>query len=132
MTTLKRRDFLKALTAGGLVLMSGIPARSWGAAANVVVVGGGTGGATVAKYLKIADPTINVTLIEKNPYYYTCYMSNEVLSGDRQLDSLKFDYEGLKKRGVNVVIAEVTGIDANARVVHTSAGNFNYDRCAGY
>ena len=129
MTTLKRRDFLKALTAGGLVLMSGIPARSWGATANVVVVGGGTGGATVAKYLKIADPSINVTLIEKNPYYYTCYMSNEVLSGDRQLDSLKFDYEGLKKRGVNVVIAEVTGIDANARVVQTNAGNFNYDRC---
>jgi sulfide dehydrogenase [flavocytochrome c] flavoprotein subunit len=109
--------------------MSGIPARSWGATANVVVVGGGTGGATVAKYLKIADPSINVTLIEKNPYYYTCYMSNEVLSGDRQLNSLKFDYEGLKKRGVNVVIAEVTGIDATARVVQTNAGNFNYDRC---
>jgi sulfide dehydrogenase [flavocytochrome c] flavoprotein subunit len=56
-------------------------------------------------------------------------MSNEVLSGDRQLNSLKFDYEGLKKRGVNVVIAEVTGIDATARVVQTNAGNFNYDRC---
>jgi sulfide dehydrogenase [flavocytochrome c] flavoprotein subunit len=109
--------------------MSGIPARSWGATANVVVIGGGTGGATVAKYLKIADPSINVTLIEKNPYYYTCYMSNEVLSGERQLDSLKFDYEGLKKRGINVVTAEVTAIDAKARIVQTSVGNFNYDRC---
>jgi sulfide dehydrogenase [flavocytochrome c] flavoprotein subunit len=126
---LKRRDFLKAAMAGGLVLTSGIATRSWGANAKVVVVGGGTGGATVAKYLKLADPSIEVTLIEKNPYYYTCYMSNEVLSGDRTLDSLKFDYEGLKKRGINVVIAEVTGIDASTRQVKTTAGNFSYDRC---
>lgn len=72
MRQINRRDFLKALGTGGLVLMSGIPARSWGANANVVIVGGGTGGATAAKYLKLADPTINVTLIERNPTYYTC------------------------------------------------------------
>lgn len=129
MTQLKRRDFLKALSAGGLVLMSGIPARSWGVNANVVVIGGGTGGATAAKYLKLADPSINVTLIEKNAAYYTCYMSNEVLSGGRSLDSLKFGYAGLQKRGINVVQAEVSAIDARAKVVKTSAGDFPYDRC---
>lgn len=129
MTTINRRHFLKALGAGGLVLISGIPARSWGANANVVIVGGGTGGATAAKYLKLADPSINVTLIEKNAHYYTCYMSNEVLGGGRTLDSLKFGYEALQKRGVNVVQAEVTTIDAMAKLVKTSAGDFPYDRC---
>jgi sulfide dehydrogenase [flavocytochrome c] flavoprotein subunit len=129
MTRVNRRDFLKALGAGGLVLMSGISARSWGANANVVIIGGGTGGATAAKYLKLADPSINITLIEKNPFYYTCYMSNEVLSGDRTLDSLKFGYGELQKRGINVVQAEVTAIDATAKVVKTSAGDFSYDRC---
>ncbi|MBU0653832.1 MAG: NAD(P)/FAD-dependent oxidoreductase [Gammaproteobacteria bacterium] len=129
MTQLNRRHFLKTLGAGGLLLMSGIPARSWGASANVVIIGGGTGGATAAKYLKLADPGINVTLIERNPYYYTCYMSNEVLGGGRTLDSLRFGYAGLQKRGVNVVQAEVTAIDADARVVKTSAGDFSYDRC---
>jgi sulfide dehydrogenase [flavocytochrome c] flavoprotein subunit len=129
MTQVNRRNFLKALGAGGLVWISGIPARSWGANANVVIVGGGTGGATAAKYLKLADPSINVTLIEKNAYYYTCYMSNEVLSGERTLDSLKFGYAGLQKRGINVVQAEVTAIDATAKVVKTSAGDFPYDRC---
>jgi sulfide dehydrogenase [flavocytochrome c] flavoprotein subunit len=129
MIRVNRRDFLKALSAGGLVLMSGIPARSWGANANVVIIGGGTGGATAAKYLKLADPSITVTLIEKNPFYYTCYMSNEVLSGDRTLDSLKFGYSELQKRGINVVQAEVTAIDASAKVVKTSAGDFSYDRC---
>lgn len=126
---LKRRDFLKAAMAGGLLITSGIATRSWGANAKVVVIGGGTGGATFAKYLKLADPSIEITLIEKNPYYYTCYMSNEVLSGDRSLDSLKFSYESLKKRGINVVIAEVTGIDATSRIVQTTSGNFSYDRC---
>lgn len=129
MTSINRRNFLKTLGAGGLVLLSGIPARSWGANANVVIIGGGTGGATAAKYLKLADPSINITLIEKNAHYYTCYMSNEVLSGGRTLDSLKFGYEGLQKRGITVVQAEVTAIDASTKRVKTSAGDFPYDRC---
>lgn len=126
-----RRNFLKALSAGGVALMSGIPAASWGAtSAHVVIIGGGTGGATAAKYLKIADPSINVTLIERNADYYTCYMSNEVLGGDRTLDSLKFGYDGLRARGINVVHEEVTGIDSEARVISTLSGTtFNYDRC---
>ena len=107
MTNVNRRQFLKALSAGGLVLLSGISTRSWGANANVVIIGGGTAGATAAKYLKLADPSINITLIEKNAHYYTCYMSNEVLGGGRTLDSLKFGYAGLEKRGITVVQAEV-------------------------
>ena len=126
---MNRRQFLQALSVGGLVLTSGIPTRSWGANADVVVIGGGTGGATVAKYLKLADPSINVTLIERDAAYYTCYMSNEVLSGGRTLESLRFGYDGLRQRGINVVQAEVTAINPDTKVVKTSVGDFGYDRC---
>jgi len=126
-----RRNFLKAMSAGGLLLTAGIPAASWGAKqAHVVIIGGGTGGATAAKYLKLADPSIEITLIEQNPNYYTCYMSNEVLGGDRTLDSLKFGYEGLRARGIKVIHDKVVGIDPDTRVVSTQSGSaIGYDRC---
>jgi sulfide dehydrogenase [flavocytochrome c] flavoprotein subunit len=108
----------------------GVPYLALGASKKVVVVGGGTGGATAAKYVRMADPSVEVTLIEANKAYYTCYMSNEVLGGDRTLDSIKFGYSGLGKHGVNVVHDMVTGIDAAAKVVKTAGGaSFNYDRC---
>lgn len=130
MKKLTRRDFLKSVSAGGLVLLGGIPAMSWGANANVVVVGGGTGGATFAKYLKKADPEIQVTLIEKNADYHTCYMSNEVLSGDRALDSLRFTYDRLRENyGINVVQDEVTNIDPITKTVIGKNGQYAYDRC---
>jgi sulfide dehydrogenase [flavocytochrome c] flavoprotein subunit len=110
--------------------MIGTPYLAFGATKKVVVVGGGTGGATAAKYLRMADPSIEVTLIEANEHYYTCYMSNEVLGGDRSIDSIKFGYTGLGKHGVKVVHDVVTGIDAGAKVVKTQGGGtFNYDRC---
>ncbi|MCG8494189.1 MAG: NAD(P)/FAD-dependent oxidoreductase, partial [Sneathiellales bacterium] len=67
---------------------------------------------------------------EANKHYYTCYMSNEVLGGERSIDSIKFGYTGLAKHGVNVVNDTVTGIDAGAKTVKTAGGKtFNYDRC---
>lgn len=116
-----------ALTALGMI---GTPYLAFGASKKVVVIGGGTGGATAAKYVRMADPTIEVTLIEANKDHYTCYLSNEVLSGDRTINSIKFGYAGLSKRGVNVVQDTVTGIDAVAKTVTTTGGKaFNYDRC---
>ncbi|HHL19182.1 MAG TPA: cytochrome C [Thiothrix sp.] len=131
MKNLSRRQFLKALSAGSLVTLSGISPNSWGANARVVIVGGGTGGATAAKYLKKADPSIQVTLIEKNPRYYTCYMSNEVLGGERTLDSLSFGYNGLSsKYGINIVHDEVIAINANSKSISTASGaTIAYDRC---
>ena len=128
--SIKRREFLKAtgvVTAAGLV---GIPYIARAAGKKVVVVGGGTGGATAAKYIKMADAGIDVTLIEPNDAYYTCYMSNEVLSGDRTIDSIRFGYDGLKAHGVNVVHDSATGIDAGAKKVTTAGGQtFDFDRC---
>ena len=86
---MNRRDFVKAAgaaTAAGLV---GFPHIAFGAAKKVVVVGGGTGGATAAKYIKRLDSSIDVTVVEPNETYYTCYFSNEVLSGERPIESVQ-------------------------------------------
>ncbi|MCP3871252.1 MAG: FAD-dependent oxidoreductase [Gammaproteobacteria bacterium] len=110
--------------------MVGMPFIAKGAGKKVVVIGGGTGGATAAKYIRMADPSVEVTLIEPNKHYYTCYLSNEVLSGDRSIEAIKFGYDGLRKYGVNVVLDAASGIDANSRTVKTAGGlSFKYDRC---
>lgn len=125
-----RRGFIQTAGAATAVGMAGVPYIALGASKKVVIVGGGTAGATAAKYIRLADPSVDVTLIEANSHYYTCYLSNEVLSGDRSMDSIKFGYTGLGKHGVKVVNAKVTSIDAKARVVKTSSGgSYNYDRC---
>ena len=125
-----RRGFVKAAgaaTAAGLV---GVPHLALGASKKVVVVGGGSGGATAARYLKRADPGIDVTLIEGNEHYYTCYMSNEVLGGERTMDSIMFGYTGLAGHGINVVHDWVTGIDGEKKVVKTRGGkSYAFDRC---
>ncbi len=128
--TFSRRKFIKGVGVAGAVSAVGVPYLAFGAGKKVVVVGGGTGGATAAKYIRLADPSIEVTLIEANKNYYTCYMSNEVLSGDRTMDSIKFGYAGLEKHGIKVVFDTVTGIDAAAKKVSTKGGEaFAYDRC---
>ena len=127
---LNRRTFIQTLGAVAAVGAVGTPYLALGATKKVVVVGGGTGGATAAKYLRLADSSIEVTLIEPNKEYFTCYLSNEVLGGNRDMESIKFGYEGLKKHGVKVVHDYVTGIDAKAKKVTTKGGeSFDYDRC---
>jgi len=127
---INRRKFVQS---AGLITAASVlttPNLVLGATKKVVVVGGGTGGATAAKYLRLADPSIEVTLIEANKDYYTCYMSNLVLGGGRPLDSIKFGYGGLASHGVKVVHDVVTGIDAAGKKVMTAGGNtFAYDRC---
>lgn len=125
-----RRTFLKTLAASAAVSGVAFPALVGAATQRVVVIGGGTGGATVAKYLRRLDKTLDVTLIERNPIYTTCYMSNEVLSGERTLASLQFNYAGLQAHGVKVVFDEVTAIDYNAQQVLTkNGGRYPYERC---
>ncbi|MEW7977057.1 MAG: NAD(P)/FAD-dependent oxidoreductase [Candidatus Sedimenticola endophacoides] len=125
-----RRGFIQTAGAATAAGMVGVPYIAMGASKKVVVVGGGTAGATAAKYIRMADANVEVTLIEANKHYHTCYLSNEVLSGERTMDSIKFGYAGLKGHGVKVVHDKVTSIDAAARVVKTEGGTtFNYDRC---
>jgi sulfide dehydrogenase [flavocytochrome c] flavoprotein subunit len=127
--SMNRRDFVKTTGAIAAVGAIGLPNIALGQGKKVVVVGGGTGGATAAKYIKMADESIDVTIIEPNKEYYTCYMSNEVLSGHRKLDSIKHGYDGLKARGINVVHEAATAIDPEKKVVKTAGGEYPYDRC---
>lgn len=132
MSEFTRRKFLKAgvaVTAAGASLSYGSFAIG-GSNKKVVIVGGGIGGATAAKYIRMMDSSVDVTLIEANKNYYTCFLSNEVISGERSIDSIRFGYTGLKNHGVNVVNDVVTGIDAGKQVVKTAGGDsFKYDRC---
>jgi sulfide dehydrogenase [flavocytochrome c] flavoprotein subunit len=127
---INRRDFVKVAGAATAVGLVGAPHLALGATQKVVIVGGGTGGATAAKYIKMADSSIDVTVIEPNKEYITCYLSNEVLGGERTLDSLKVGYDGLKAHGINLVHDTATGIDAEKKVVKTAGGTeFGFDRC---
>ncbi len=136
MNQINRRKFLQF---GGAAIVAGASIGSCArltpiaiaqGTKKVVVVGGGIGGATAAKYIRMADPSVEVTLIEPNADYHTCFMSNEVLSGERSIDSIRFTYDALKGHGVNVVKDMVNSIDAAKRVVTTAGGqSFNYDRC---
>lgn len=128
MSQISRRNVLKTGLGVAALGFLGAPLLSFGAGAKVVVIGGGSGGATAARYLRRFDPTLEVTLIERNPIYHTCYMSNEVIGGERQLDSISFNYDGLRKAGINVVIDEVTSVDPKAKTITTKQGSFNYDK----
>jgi len=128
MSSMNRRQFVKL--AGGAVLAVGaLPTIGHGKTkARVIVIGGGYGGGTAAKYLRLYDPSLQVTLIEKNKEYISCPLSNEVLAGDRNLDSLTFGYGGLKGHGVDVIHDEVTEIDPEKKTVATGGGRqLEYD-----
>lgn len=96
--------------------------------ANVVVIGGGFGGATAARYVKRFDPSINVTLVEANKSYVTCPFSNVVLGSLRTLDTITHGFAGLEKAGVKVVHTMATDIDTTKKVVKTADGDLPYDK----
>lgn len=126
-----RRDFLKVSAGAAAASLLGLPSvlSAAPAKARVVVVGGGYGGAIAAKYLRMMDPDIRVTLIEKDDVYVSCPLSNEVLSGERDLKSLTFNYRGLSRRGIAVVQDEIVEIDPAQRFVRgKSGGRYNYDK----
>jgi sulfide dehydrogenase [flavocytochrome c] flavoprotein subunit len=99
-------------------------------AGHVVIIGGGVGGATAARYIKRADPMVQVTLIETNANYYTCFMSNEVISGERSINSIIFGYQHLKSMGINIIQDYAKTIDIDKKQVITQKqGRIAYDRC---
>ncbi len=131
---LERRNFLKLFGAGagaatlGLAGCATSPGGKGGA--KVVVVGGGYGGTIAAKYIKMMDASIDVTLIERNDHFISCPFSNLYLGGMLpDLSSLTIRYDQLAKNfGIKVVQAEVTGVDAANHTVSTSKGAYPYDR----
>ena len=132
---MKRRQIVRAVGAGSVLsalgLVTGCASTGSGSGPKVVVVGGGYGGATAAKYVRMwSDYGINVTLVEPNATFISCPLSNLVLSGGRTLADLTTPYDNLAKRhGVSLVRDMVTSIDAEKRVVKlVSGGELPYDR----
>ena len=119
---MQRREFLKAIGAGGLAASAlGGCANAMRSGPKVVVVGGGYGGATVAKYLHMwSNGALDVTLVEANPAFVSCPLSNLVLGGSKQIADLTVSYDGLRKRGVTVVTANATAIDIERGQVRLS------------
>ncbi len=95
---------------------------------RVVVIGGGWGGATAAKYVRLADPSIEVVLLEPNKEFVSCPFSNLVLSGVRSIDSISFGYGGLRAHGVRVLHQMATAIEPDAKRVKVGDGYIQYDR----
>ena len=130
--TFKRRDFLKLAAAGAGAAALGACGGAGlfgGRKAHVVVVGGGFGGATTAKYIRMGSENIQVTLIERNPNFISCPFSNLVIGGSKTMADITHGYDALRsKYGVNVMQAEVTGIDPHRQSVTTNTGVVSYDR----
>ncbi len=100
------------------------------AKARVVVVGGGFGGATAAKYIRQFDPNIAVTMIDAQANHITCPFSNLVIAGDKTMADITQTFDALRtQHGVNVVQGMVVAIDGGARKVTLADGQtFAYDR----
>jgi NADPH-dependent 2,4-dienoyl-CoA reductase/sulfur reductase-like enzyme len=128
-----RREFLKISAgmtgAASLGALTGCAAAPTNPAYKVVVVGAGFGGATCARYLKMWEPKIEVTVIEPNAQFTSCPFSNTVLAGINKMDDITFTYDYLKKTVDHFVPDSVVGIDTAARTVKTAGGNtIKYDR----
>jgi sulfide dehydrogenase [flavocytochrome c] flavoprotein subunit len=123
MHTFSRRRFLQL--AGMASAVSVLP-RAFGAAspARVVVVGGGFGGATVAKYLRMwGGDKVAVTLVDPNPSHIACILSNLVVTGALTMDRITLGYNALKeKRGVKVQQGRVIAINYGSGTVSLSDG----------
>jgi sulfide dehydrogenase [flavocytochrome c] flavoprotein subunit len=119
---IRRRHVL----AGGLAMPFVATAQT---KARVVVVGGGFGGATAARFLRRYDPALDVTLLEPNHTFIACPLSNLVVAGQRDLGMQRFGYDAVRSDGINVVGAIAMSVDPTARTVSASNGaTFPYDR----
>jgi NADPH-dependent 2,4-dienoyl-CoA reductase/sulfur reductase-like enzyme len=97
---------------------------------RVVVVGGGAGGATAARYIaKDSKGEIDVTLIEPTRAYYTCFFSNLYIGGFREMASIGHTYGALAAGGVNVVHDWAVGVDRDTKTVALAGGgSVAYDK----
>ncbi|MFP4154699.1 MAG: FCSD flavin-binding domain-containing protein [Halothiobacillaceae bacterium] len=133
MMTVSRRSFLK-VSAGvaGAGLFAGCAGTGGPGSgkAHVVVIGGGFGGATAARYIRKFDPQIRVTMIDPKSSFSTCPASNWVLGGFKDMDYITHGFDDLEKTaGVNVVKDYVTAVDGEKRTVTLKSGrSMTYDR----
>jgi sulfide dehydrogenase [flavocytochrome c] flavoprotein subunit len=126
----KRRDFIKFLAASGaLAGCASVPEAPKKPVGRVIVVGGGYGGATAAKYIRMWSPNIEVFMIDRGTEFVSCPLSNLVLGGSKTIGDITVPYRGLRDYGVQVIRDEVTGIDlAKKKVKLTRIEDMPFDR----
>ncbi len=128
---MQRRSFLQSSAALSLLGLGACATTSIPSKAKVVVVGGGYGGATAAKYVRLlSDYKIDVVLIEPNEAFISCPISNLVLGGSKQMADITTPYSGLAKtHGVTVVKDVAQSIDTAKKTVTLGGGaTIAYDK----
>ena len=131
-TALRRRDFLKFTGLAGALSLGGCatqpaPAQKLG---RVIIVGGGYGGATAAKYLRMwSEGAIEVFLIDRSPAFISCPLSNLVLGGSRKIEDITVGYAKLRDYGVQVINDDVTKVNVDKKTIELKKiQDLNYDR----
>ena len=129
---MKRRTLLQGMAGGAtLSALGGCASPSRSSRARVVVVGGGFGGATAAKYVRLlSDGGVDVVLIEPGRQFVSCPLSNLVVGGQRRMGELTLSYDSLRTRhGIAIVHDTATAIDVERKVVRLAGGDaVRYDR----
>ncbi|MBI3532104.1 MAG: FAD-dependent oxidoreductase [Burkholderiales bacterium] len=131
MLNINRRSFLAATGAVTATALTACATPSnQKPIARVVVIGGGYGGATAAKYIRLWAPDIEVVLVEREAAFVSCPLSNLVLGGTKTIEDLTTGYDTLQRKyGVKVVRDEALAIDAEKRTVRLARGDvLAYDR----
>jgi sulfide dehydrogenase [flavocytochrome c] flavoprotein subunit len=127
-----RRNFIKLIGSCGALITASGPLSVFSKTADrakVVIIGGGFGGSTCAKYLHRFDSNLDITLVEPSAHYITCPFSNTVISGIQSMDSITHDYTAHKSRGIKVINTTARDVDAPGRKVILDNGDvLAYDR----
>ncbi len=129
---MNRRHFL-GQGAAGLGLLAGFSTQAYAnlQKAEILVIGGGYGGATAAKYLRIfSNNTARVTLVEPNAAFLSCPLSNLVVGGSRTMADITSSYGSLSKRhGIKVIQDSVVSIDPDKKKAKLASGKIlSYDK----
>ncbi len=128
---MQRRSLLACASALGLLGLGGCASAQIPSRARVVVIGGGYGGATAARYVRLlSDHRIDVVLVEPGDAFVSCPLSNLVLGGSRQLADITVPYSRLSRNhGVTVVKDTATAIDFARKTVRLAGGaSIGYDK----
>ncbi len=125
---LTRRQFGTLVTASTATLaMPGILRAE--NAGRLLIIGGGFGGASAARFAKMNYPDVSVTLVEPQTSFVTCPYGNLILGGKRELSDITHSYDGLRARGVDVIHDRAQEIDADGHRVTLASGDvLDYDK----
>ena len=125
----RRRLLLTGAACTGALLTACASEPAGPSIGRVVVVGGGFGGATAARYLRLWGGNVSVTLVERNAGFVSCPMSNLVVAGYRPMAGIQRSHDSLRALGVRLIKGEVTAIDTTGRTVRLADGSLlPYDR----